>query len=103
MPTPSAPATANDTMTDDLSDAAIDWLVRVRMGAADAGDFARWRATSAAHDAAAIEAEALLDDVGATATATAFGAGATIRPLSRPQPDRDRNPNRDRRSAAAGC
>lgn len=88
MPTPSTPARDHIAGADDLSDAAIDWLVRVRMGAADAADFARWRATSAAHDAAAIEAEALFDDVGATATAAAFGAGATVQPFSRPQPAR---------------
>ncbi|WP_449220413.1 FecR family protein [Tistrella mobilis] len=60
--------------TGDLSDIAIDWLVRVRLGAADPADFARWRAAAPLHEAAAAEAESLFDDIGRTATAQAFGA-----------------------------
>ncbi|WP_228382271.1 FecR family protein [Tistrella mobilis] len=58
----------------DVSDIAIDWLVRVRLGAADPEDFALWRAASPAHEAAAVEAEALLDEIGQTPTAQIFGA-----------------------------
>lgn len=58
----------------DVSDIAIDWLVRVRLGAADPEDFARWRAASPAHEAAAVEAETLLDEIGQTPTAQIFGA-----------------------------
>lgn len=67
--TPSAPSEAGD-----ISDIAIDWLVRVRLGAAAPEDFARWRAASPAHEAAAAEAESLLDEIGRTPTAQSFGA-----------------------------
>ena len=52
-----------------LSDEAIDWLVRLSSGRATAKDrlaFRRWRQSSAAHEAAAVEAEALLHAVGET-------------------------------------
>lgn len=62
----------------DVSDQAIDWLVLLHSGRADAADrqaFARWRAADPAHEAAAREAEALWSDVGATPTATQFTPG----------------------------
>ena len=52
-----------------LSDEAIDWLVRLGSGRATAEDrqtFRRWRQRSAAHEAAAVEAEALVQAVGET-------------------------------------
>lgn len=48
-----------------LSDEALGWIVRLYSGEADKADwkaFRAWRAQSAAHDAAATEAEALWND-----------------------------------------
>lgn len=62
----------------DCGDQAIDWLVLLHSGHADAGDrgaFARWRAADPAHEAAACAAEALWADVGATR------AAAQVRPV----------------------
>lgn len=50
-----------------LSDAAIDWLVRLHSGTAGAEDrraFAAWRGSSLAHEVAAQEAEALWQGLG---------------------------------------
>ena len=52
-----------------LSDQAIDWLVLLNSGRATPEDrdaFLSWRQRSAAHEAAAVEAEALLRTVGET-------------------------------------
>jgi transmembrane sensor len=52
-----------------LSDEAIDWLVRLGAGRATAADrqaFLRWRRRSPVHEAAAADAEALLQAVGET-------------------------------------
>jgi transmembrane sensor len=52
-----------------LSDEAIDWLVRLGSGRAGPSErlaFVHWRRKSAAHEAAASEAEALLQAVGET-------------------------------------
>lgn len=68
----------------DLEDAAIDWLVHLesgRAGAADRDAFAAWRRRSAAHEAAARDAERLWRDIGRTASA-AQASGA--RPIRRP-------------------
>lgn len=75
----------------DVSDIAIDWLVRVRLGAADPEDFALWRAASPAHEAAAVEAEALLDEIGQTSTAQTFGAERVV-PLHPPSAPTLRHP-----------
>lgn len=66
----------DQTDRDQLDDEAIDWVVRLHSGAATDGDhaaFARWRAQSAGHEAAAREAEDTWKDIGQTATAKAFG------------------------------
>ncbi|MGE0627690.1 MAG: FecR domain-containing protein [Hyphomicrobiaceae bacterium] len=50
-----------------LSDAAIEWLVKLRSGRAtpaDEADFLRWRTQSSAHEAAAREAETIWYGVG---------------------------------------
>lgn len=50
-----------------LSDEAIDWMVRLHSGRStpeERGAFGRWRAQSAAHEAAAAEAEALWHGLG---------------------------------------
>ncbi|WP_292618181.1 FecR family protein [Nitrobacter sp. 62-23] len=50
-----------------LSDAAIDWLVRLKSGRATADDhaaFAAWRGQSAEHEVAACEAESIWHGVG---------------------------------------
>jgi transmembrane sensor len=63
------PLVAEDGAGRRLSDEAIDWLVRLGSGRATAKDrldFQRWRQSSAAHEAAAVEAEALLHAVGET-------------------------------------
>ncbi len=63
------PLMAGDGAGRRLSDEAIDWLVRLGSGHATATDrlaFQRWRQNSAAHEAAAIEAEALWHAVGET-------------------------------------
>jgi transmembrane sensor len=69
---------------DELSDEAIDWLVRLHSGRATAEDrsaFAAWRRRSPAHDAAAREAESLWQDIGRTPVAAEFGATkARLRP-----------------------
>lgn len=60
-----------------LSDEAIDWLVRLRSDTAspqEQGDFLHWRRRSPAHEAAAAEAEALIDAVGETRQAQLLGA-----------------------------
>ncbi|MFZ5779021.1 MAG: FecR family protein [Pseudomonadota bacterium] len=62
-----------------MSDEAIDWLVRLRSGAASSleeRDFLRWRRQSAAHEAAAAEAEALMGAVGQTRQAREFAETA---------------------------
>ncbi|NYZ16214.1 FecR family protein [Azospirillum sp. RWY-5-1] len=56
----------------DLADEALDWLVRLTSGRADAAlraRYAAWRSTSPEHEQAAREAEALWGDVGRTQTA----------------------------------
>lgn len=61
-----------------LSDAAIDWLVQLHSGTADAETrraFTTWRGLSAAHEAAAQEAEALWQGLGT--------AGAEVRSARR--------------------
>ena len=64
-----------------LNDEAIDWLVHLRSGRATAAEqaaFAAWRRRSAAHEAAACDAEALWHDFGETRTAKAYeGRDAT--------------------------
>jgi transmembrane sensor len=63
------PRTATDGPGRRLSDEAIDWLVRLGSGRATPKDrlaFLRWRQYSAAHEAAAVEAETLLRAVGDT-------------------------------------
>jgi len=63
------PLMAEDGAGRRLSDEAIDWLVRLGSGRATATDrlaFRRWRQSSAAHEAAAVEAEVLLHAVGET-------------------------------------
>ena len=63
------PRTAADGPGRRLSDEAIDWLVRLGSGRATPKDrlaFVRWRQRSAAHEAAAAEAEALLSAIGET-------------------------------------
>lgn len=84
-------------MSDDkreLSEAAIDWIVRMSSGRATAQDrmaFLRWRGQSAAHEAAAREAEALMRDVGSTRQADEVRistrrstAGSAWHPVARP-------------------
>jgi transmembrane sensor len=63
------PRMAEDGPGRRLSDEAIDWLVRLGSGRATPKDrlaFLRWRQYSAAHEAAAVEAETLLRAVGDT-------------------------------------
>lgn len=63
------PSKAEDGPGRRLSDEAIDWLVRLGSGRATPKDrltFLRWRQRSAAHEAAAVEAETLLCAVGET-------------------------------------
>jgi transmembrane sensor len=63
------PLMAEDGAGRRLSDEAIDWLVRLGSGRATATDrlaFQRWRQSSTAHEAAAVEAEVLLHAVGET-------------------------------------
>jgi len=81
----------------------MDWLVRLRSGRATPADqaaFAAWRNLSPAHEAAALEAEALWRDVGATEAAAAFSesqaldVGATPPPASLRSPHRLRKPPR---------
>lgn len=63
------PRTAEDRPGRRLSDEAIDWLVRLGSGRATPKErltFLRWRQRSAAHEAAAVEAEMLLRAVGDT-------------------------------------
>ena len=59
----------------DLSDDALDWQVLLHSGTASAADLARyqrWRQLSPAHAQAAVEAEALWQDLGHTPTAQAL-------------------------------
>lgn len=63
------PLMAGDGAGRRLSDEAIDWLVHLGSGRATAQDrlaFHRWRQNSAAHEAAAVEAEALWHAIGET-------------------------------------
>ena len=63
------PGRASDAVGRRLSDEAIERLVRLGSGRATPKDrlaFLRWRQRSAAHEAAAVEAEALLRAVGET-------------------------------------
>lgn len=67
-----------------LSDEAIDWLVRLRSGRTKPGErlaFLRWRRQSAAHEAAAAEAEALMRAVGDTGQADALRRSANVAPV----------------------
>lgn len=76
---------SDDAKHGELSDAAIDWMVRLSSGKATAEDrlsFARWRGLSPEHEAAALQAEALMRDVGATRQADAMRLGA--RPVPAP-------------------
>jgi transmembrane sensor len=75
----------------ELSDAAIDWLVKLGSGSAtpqDRAAFERWRALSPAHERAAQEAETLMRDVGATRQAERLRSAArsalSARPAGRP-------------------
>lgn len=57
----------HSTLDTALSDAAIDWLVRLHSGRATEADhesFAMWRGQSADHEHAALEAEAIWQGVG---------------------------------------
>lgn len=79
-----------DRQRAELSDTAIDWMVRLSSGRATPQDrmvFLRWRGQSAAHEAAAREAEVLMRDVGSTRQADALRMGAravTTQPVWRP-------------------
>lgn len=69
-----------------LSDEAIDWLVRLGSGHASATDtlaFRRWRERSAAHESAAVEAEALLRGVLQTRQAERLRRGGEPVPVRR--------------------
>lgn len=79
--------TAVERRSVELSNAAIDWLVRLGSGRASPQDrlaFLRWRRISPAHEAAAREAEMLLRDLGDTRQADAVRrdphAGARLMP-----------------------
>lgn len=66
-----------------LEDAAIEWLVHLesgRAGAADRAAFAAWRRRSAAHAAAADDAERLWHDIGQTAAAAQASGHQPARP-----------------------
>ncbi|MPZ32173.1 MAG: DUF4880 domain-containing protein [Rhodospirillales bacterium] len=81
------PRTAEDGQGRRLSDEAIDWLVRLSSGRAtpkDRAAFLRWRQRSAAHEAAAVEAETLLRAVGETRQADQLRRHGE--PLSRRRP-----------------
>jgi transmembrane sensor len=83
-----------------LSDEAIDWLVRLNSGRAIAEDrraFRRWRRRSAAHEAAAREAEAIFGGVGETRQADRLRRG------SEPLPFRPRARRLSRRFVFAGA
>ena len=88
------PRAAEDEPSRRLSDEAIDWLVRLGSGRATPKDrltFLRWRQRSAAHEAAAVEAETLLRAVGETRQADQLRrhgeplspAGVRRRPIGR--------------------
>lgn len=83
------PSKAEDGPGRRLSDEAIDWLARLGSGHATPKDrlaFLRWRQRSAAHEAAAVEAETLLRAVGETRQADQLrrhGALLTRRPVGR--------------------
>lgn len=67
----------------DLSDDALDWQVRLHSGTASDADrahYQRWRQLSAAHTAAAEEAEALWGDLGQTQAAAVLTVAAPRRP-----------------------
>lgn len=71
-----------------LDDEAIDWLVLLQSGEAtesDRADFARWRQQSAAHEAAAHEAEEMWDELGQTQTARTFAPEDGGAPADRPK------------------
>ena len=70
-----------------LSDEAIDWLVRLGSGRATPKDrlaFLHWRRRSAAHEAAAVEAETLLRAVGETRQADQLRRHGEALPRHRP-------------------
>lgn len=65
-----------------LSDEAIEWLVRLHSGSADASDhadFAAWRTQSVEHEIAAQEAEAIWHGVGAAGDEARKGARSARR------------------------
>lgn len=67
----------------DLSDDAIDWQVLLHSGNASPADrvrYQRWRGLSAAHQAAAVEAEALWGDLGQTQAAADLAKPPRRRP-----------------------
>ncbi|MGE8406150.1 MAG: FecR family protein [Pseudomonas sp.] len=67
----------------DLSDDAIDWQVLLHSGSASPADrarYQRWRGLSAAHQAAAVEAEALWGDLGQTQAAADLAKPPRRRP-----------------------
>lgn len=67
-----------------LDDLAIDWLVHLHSGRAepdDAAAFVAWRRQSPAHDAAAVAAETLWRDIGATRAAAASRRRGSARRL----------------------
>lgn len=69
------PGMTDQTDKNQLDDEAIDWVVRLHSGDAaerDHAAFARWRAQSARHEAAAREAEDTWEDIGQTTTARIF-------------------------------
>ncbi|HEY0182178.1 MAG TPA: FecR domain-containing protein [Rhodopila sp.] len=69
---------------DALNDAAVDWLVRLHSGRATGADrdaFTAWRARSAAHEAAARDAELLWQEIGETPVAAAFRIEASGAPV----------------------
>lgn len=81
------PKTAEDGPGRRLSDEAIDWLVRLGSGRATPKDrlaFLTWRRRSAAHEAAAVEAETLLRAVGETRQADQFRRHGEPLPHGRP-------------------
>lgn len=68
------PQTSPGRKSASLDDLAIDWLVHLHSGHAGPGDaaaFAAWRRQSPVHDAAAVAAETLWQDIGATRAAAA--------------------------------
>jgi transmembrane sensor len=70
--------TATPSASDEVSDQAVEWLVRLQSGratAADRADYRAWRSRNPAHEAAAREAEAIWHELPRTRHATEHAAG----------------------------